>query len=384
MDKANSGFQGISQIIQNYNSISTDGLKKEISEFSKTAYNFLKENKLNEAEDLFRLILEKDPDNSYAYVGFGDIARKRKQYQEAIDFYKKCLTKNPENSYALFGLADYYRSQNQYKLAISVWQQYLKYDEKNITVYTRIADAYRKIHDFPKSKTTYFKVLEMDQNNSYALIGLGHLHFDFKFYSEAQYYLKKMLDENNEADIRIITMLGNCCRKLKNYNQGIYYFKKALELDNNNFFALFGLANCYKGIQKHKDALKNWLKILEFDPKNKIILTRAGDAYSNLKDYDTAESYYRQVLNIGFDIFAVLGLTHINKLKGKYSEAIEALESLGKNAPSNYRIYTELFECYIAINDKEKIKKLLDDYFKYGFKISYLPENIATYLQSNF
>ena len=207
--------------------------------------------------------------------------------------------------------------------AIDIWEQYLVHDDRNITVLTRVADAYRKIRDFRKSKQLYLKVLDMEDDNAYALIGLGHLHYDFKEYRDAQYYWTKMLDLNDSAvDIRVLTSIGNCHRKLKTYDKDVYYFERALEMDPKNFYALFGLADCYRGMNQQYRSVEYWNKILEIDPKNKVILTRAGDAYRNTGDYATATEYYQKALNIEFDLYAVLGLALISKGQGKFEEAI--------------------------------------------------------------
>ena len=119
---------------------------------------------------------------------------------------------------------------HQYDKAIDIWKQYLVHDEKNITVITRVADAYRKVRDFTQSKELYLKVLEMEKDNAYALIGLGHLHYDFKEYRDALYYWTKIYEINQDsADIRVLTAIGNCHRKLKTFEKGTIYFKKALE-----------------------------------------------------------------------------------------------------------------------------------------------------------
>ncbi len=379
MDKIDFDFFDLPDSVQS----DDDNLKREISELSKSGYQLLKDDNIVDAEVTFNKILEKDPQNNYAFVGLGDAARKRKSYKTAIDYYQRCLEKYPDNNYALFGLADCYKSMNQYKLAIAIWEQYLKHDDKNITVLTRIADAYRKVHNFTKSKEIYTRVLEMDENNAYALIGLGHLHFDFKFYDEAQYYLKKMIEISDDVDIRVLTTLGNCHRKLKTYDQGIYYFSKALELESSNFYALFGIANCYRGLNLHREALENWLKILEFDPNNKVILTRAGDSFRNLKDYDRAEEYYNKALNIEFDVYAIIGLAYINKTKGKYRDAIESLEALIKHDPKNYRLYSELIDCYIQVKDKKKITEILAEYQRNGLKTSYISNILEKLIPEN-
>ena len=240
----------------------------KISELSKKGYQLLKDDKTAEAKQQFEEILKIEDNNNYALVGLGDTERKQNHFFEAASYYRRCLEYYPANNYALFGLADCYKSQNQYAKAIEIWQQYLIHDDKNITVITRVADAYRKIHDYKKSKELYLKVLEMENNNAYALIGLGHLNYDFKEYKEALYYWKKIYENTIEnVDIRVLTAIGNCHRKLKTFNEGTKFFEKALEKEPDNFYALFGLADCYRGMNQQYKSIEYWNKILSLDPK---------------------------------------------------------------------------------------------------------------------
>jgi tetratricopeptide (TPR) repeat protein len=229
----------------------------EISEISKKGYQLLKENRISEAIDCFSKILLVDANNNYALVGMGDAVRKRGCCRDAVTFYQRCLSHHPGNNYALFGLADCYKALNQYQKAIEIWEQYLLHDDKNITVLTRVADAYRKVKDFKHSKVIYLRVLEMEETNPYAIIGLGHLHYDFKEYRDALYYWEKMLSLNSEnVDIRVLTSIGNCHRKLRTYDKGIPYFESALRKEPANFYALFGLADCYRGMNRPNRTLK--------------------------------------------------------------------------------------------------------------------------------
>jgi tetratricopeptide (TPR) repeat protein len=350
-----------------------DGEKEysEISEYSKKGYQFLKENKTAEAVECFQKILAVDDNNNYALVGMGDATRKRGVFREAVDYYQRCLAHHPGNNYALFGLADCYKALNQYHRAIEIWEQYLLHDDKNITVLTRVADAYRKVRDFKHSKAVYLRVLEMEAWNPYAIIGLGHLHYDFKEYREALFYWEKMLNASREnVDIRVLTSIGNCHRKLKTFEEGIGYFEQALHRDPYNFYALFGLADCYRGLNQQDHSLEYWNRILEQDPRNKVILTRAGDAYRNLNDYDRAVEYYQRALNIEFDTYAVLGLAMVAKAQGKYDEAIESLRRLIQQDPKNYRLYLELADCRLKKGEKHRAIEILEEFQKQGIRNS--------------
>lgn len=344
---------------------------KKISEFSKKGYQFIKENEYLKATEAFEEILKIEENNNYALVGLGDCARKQNHLQDAIMYYSKCLTIYPNNNYALFGLADCYKSENQFAKAITIWQKYLEHDDKNITVITRVADAYRKTHDFKRSKELYLRVLEIEPNNAYALIGLGHLNYDFKEYKDALYYWNKIYEINKDSvDIRVLTSIGNCYRKLKSFESGTRYFENALEREPKNFYALFGLADCYRGMNQQYKSIEYWNRILEADPNNKVILTRAGDAYRTTGNYESAKEYYQKALDIDFDVYAAIGMALICKGEGKYQEAIERFKKLILDDSKNSRLYNDLADCYIAVNDKASAIKILESYLQIDGKNS--------------
>jgi tetratricopeptide (TPR) repeat protein len=347
----------------------------EISDLSKQGYHLLKENRITEAMDRFNRILETDDNNNYALVGMGDAARKRGGFREAVNYYQRCLAHHPGNNYALFGLADCYKALNQFHKAIEIWEQYLLHDNTNITVLTRVADAYRKVRDFKHSKTVYLKVLEMEERNPYAIIGLGHLHYDFKEYRDALFYWEKMFESNREGvDIRVLTSIGNCHRKLKSFEEGITYFEMALQREPYNFYALFGMADCYRGMNQQDHSLDYWNRILEQDPRNKVILTRAGDAYRHMEDYEMAVEYYQRALNIEFDTYAVLGLAVVAKAQGRYAEALESLDRLIQQDPKNYRLYLELADCYFRRGDRRRAQETLETFQRLGIRSQAITE----------
>jgi len=351
---------------------------QKITDISKAGYQLLKENKVSDAIDCFTKILLIDENNNYALVGMGDATRKIGSVRDAVKYYQRCLVHHPGNNYALFGLADCYKVMNQYQKAIEIWEQYLLHDDKNITVLTRIADAYRKVRDFANSKNTYIKVLELEESNPYAIIGLGHLHYDFKEYREALSYWERMMSAGtSNVDIRVLTSIGNCHRKLKTFNEGIPYFEAALQRENQNFYALFGLADCYRGLNQIEDSLKYWNRILEQDPRNKMILTRTGDAYRNLNDFENAAIFYERALNIEYDTYAVMGLALLAKEQGKYDEAVISFNRLIQQDNKNYRLYIELSDCYLKMNDKRKAIETLEEFQKFGLKNQKISEMLA-------
>lgn len=332
-----------------------------IADLSRQGYHQLKTDHVGEAIQSFREILTMDPENNYALVGLGDSYRKKNRYHEACQYYQRCLDQHPTNNYALFGLADCYRNLKQFHRAIEVWEEYLKIDDKNVTVLTRVADAYRKVRNQERSRDLYLQVLTVEPSNAYAIIGLGHLYYDFKDYNQALDYWKRMLEiAGANVDIRVLTSLGNCHRKLKSFPDGIPFFQQALDRDDDNFYALFGLADCYRGMNMQTTSLDYWNRILDHDPDNKIILTRAGDAYRKIGQLDHARAYYERALNAEYDIYAILGLSLVSKLEGKWQQALKGLENLLEADRQLQRLYPDVLECYLALGDRQGMQRTIE------------------------
>ncbi len=351
---------------------------EDIATISQHGYHMLRENRIAEAEDSFRKVLDKDPSNSYALVGLGDAARKRNDYESAVERYGLCLESDPNNTYALFGLADSYKSLKHYSQAIEAWERYLRQDDTNVTVLTRVADVYRKTKAHDRSRELYQQVLRLEADNPYALIGLGHLHYDFREYDRALEYWKRMHEiDGDKVDIRVLTSIGNCYRKLKRFKDGLPYFEDALEREHGNFYALFGLADCYRGLNEPERSLRFWNQILEGDPTNKVILTRAGDAHRVMGELDRAEACYEKALNIEFDVYAILGIALINRRRGAPEEAIRSLTSLMEREPRNPRVYQELAQAYLQMDQRDDALGILKDFKQTGIHNSYVDELIA-------
>lgn len=335
----------------------------QISSLSKQGYFLLKHGQIDGAVQMFQKILKIEPDNSYALVGAGDAYKKKGAIQKAIEYYNSCLALYPTNNYAIFGLGDCYKALRDYQKAIDIWQQYDMTGRQNVAVLTRIADAYRKLNDFEHSRDLYLKVLEKEENNNYALIGLGHLFYDHKDYSTALTYWQKVLDNSPVfTDIRVLTAIGNCHRKLKDFEEGLEFFQKALQKEDNNFYALFGLADCYRGLKMQDKAIETWNKLLLLDPRNKVILTRAGDAYRTQGNLDKATDYYQRALKVDFDSYAFMGQALVLKDKGEYESAIVQLKQLLKRDKSDPRFFIELASCYQKIGNLKDALSLLQEY----------------------
>jgi len=309
-----------------------------LAHLSHKGNQLLKQGDVDKAEQAYLEILELETTNSFAWIGLARIARKRGDLTGAEHFYQQCLATAPYNRFALIGLADCYRAGGRLPQALEVWKKCLSLDEKDLSVLTRMADAYRKSRRFEHALEMYQRALTLDPQHVYALIGLGYLHYELKDYPKA--LLRWILADQvqpGHTDLRLLTNLGNCYRKLNQFEIAIPYFQRVLSQDGSNFYGLFGLADSYRGLHQATPSLACWNAILAQQPDNKIVLTRAGDALRQLGRLDEAQTHYQRALDIGPDVYARMGLALIAKHQRRFGQAVGLLEQVMALDPDNSR-----------------------------------------------
>lgn len=82
--------------------------------------------------------------------------------------------------------------------------------------------------------------------------------------------------------------------------------------------------------------------------------TRVGDAHYNAGRPDDALAMYQRSLEVGFDVYALLGVSSIYCSKGNYKEAEAACNEILNKVPAHYRALKELIIIYEEQGDTDK------------------------------
>ncbi|MEO8628211.1 MAG: tetratricopeptide repeat protein [Betaproteobacteria bacterium] len=141
------------------------------------AYDALQDGRLDQAESLYRGVMQTDGQNIDAILGLGGIAVRRGESQQAIGFYERALELEPRNPVAqaglitLLGQADPQMSETRLKQLIA--------REPSGFLHFSLGNLYSQQNQWPAAQQAYFQAYEMQPNNSdYAYnlaIGLEHL-----------------------------------------------------------------------------------------------------------------------------------------------------------------------------------------------------------------
>jgi tetratricopeptide (TPR) repeat protein len=313
----------------------------KIIELSRHGAELLKKHQYVEAEKVFLEALEKDSKNPYILVGLGDLCRETRSFSKSLNYYQRTLDEDPTNTFALRGIGDVYRGLNKPAKSIPYWLEYLKHKNDDIHVITRLADSYVKSGNFDKSEKLYRQALALNENDKYALRGIGSLFYKKGKLEEALTFFEKFLALDDRY-IAVLTMTGNICRRRKEYERAAHYYKKCLKLEPNNTFALYGMGDAQRGMHNYQEAIASWEKIIAREPRNQSLLSRVGDALVLLGKTDEAIDHYKRSLAVGFETFALLGLSRLYRGQQNFAEAENYCRKIIERYPDDIRGLEEM------------------------------------------
>jgi len=104
-----------------------------------------------DAERLYTLELEKNPDSVPALFAMGILRREKLQYADAIAHLEKALSREPETLPILTALAESYQMQGRDERAVRVLEKALKVDDRDKTALFLLAVSYQNLEDYRKS-----------------------------------------------------------------------------------------------------------------------------------------------------------------------------------------------------------------------------------------
>jgi len=213
----------------------------------------------------------------------------------------------------------------------------------------------------------YLKAIAEDKDFAMAYMQLAIVQttpkLSFKYFNKAK-SLSKKVSEGEQLTILAIEAGFNNDRE----KQNDYYLELIEKYPNDetihNTYGIF-----LYGLRKYKDTIKHLKIALELNPKLSQPYNMLGYTYRQLADYDEAEKYFKQYIDLikndpnPYDSYAELLLK-----KGAFEESIEyyrhALEIQPKFIPSIIGISTNLTlldRHEDAFDELERIESLSDD-----------------------
>ncbi len=140
-------------------------LKDAAANYLLEAQVFLKQRKLDEAEEMFIKVLEKDPKNIEAYMGLGKIYVARNDLNTAEEAYRYIVKIKPKFLEGYKELAKVFETTKKWSELRDLAEEILSLGHEQVWVYGHLALAYRRL-GYPEKAEEYFKqAVELEPHN---------------------------------------------------------------------------------------------------------------------------------------------------------------------------------------------------------------------------
>ena len=350
---------------------------------------------LNEAEQIYRQILETAPNNADVLNLLGLVAQTRGihneavgyfykaienapqhwpiffnlaislgalgKYVEATEAYQKVLTLKPDCKEAHFGLGNLYWAQNNLDAAKEQFSAALALDSTYIEAATNLAEVSNDTDSLEKLAT----------NNPQALYYLGRRAFVSADYTRAADYLQQA--DSMAEDDEIKSMLGESLIALKQTEPAQKLFYQALNLNPHNLSALMNLADMEADSHNFGEAEKFYKRGIEIAPDNLRLhanyaemLCRNRRTLEGLEEYRKAVILAPQTPELSYNLALIL------KTLEEYEQALDLMFHAFYLAPEHTDWSLNIAETLVLFNEQapEKARKICENWYQK------MPENI--------
>ncbi len=274
----------------------------ETSEPLKKAIHYHQAGNLVEAENIYRKILEIDPDNFYALHYLGVLYFQFGNHDKAIEYINKALLiRTDAHAYYNLGLA--YQGKKLLNDAISSYQNALKLMPEMADAYVNLGIIYKEKMQLEKAIKCLKEALRINPNHTEAYNNLGIIFKIKGKHEKAIEYYKKALQLNpNYAEI--LLNLAISFQESGQIEEAIEYYKKSLRFRPDSPEILYNLGTAYMEIGQQEEALSTLNEVIKLRPYSFTArfahcIAQIPVIYQDESSiYSSRENYQKELLNL--------------------------------------------------------------------------------------
>ncbi len=281
-------------------------ISRQASDHLHDARKFRELGQENAALTALSQAIENNPKLTEAYMGMGDIYRKKGQLPLARDRYETAATLEPRNYQAQYNHGLMLQLLGQAKDAIRAYQRALSITPESFDANRDIASAYLQLGT-PESSLPYaLRATELNPDSQPAWSNLAATYSLMGRYENA-IDAYRTANELGELANPVLLGLADAHIRLGNFSRAINTLN-SLIISNPSATAHERLGFALFKIRRYEDALDQFEQSLQFDTEDLAALNGAGACYmtlylegerENAAQYDMAIECWRRSVQLG-------------------------------------------------------------------------------------
>jgi tetratricopeptide (TPR) repeat protein len=273
------------------------------------AYDYLRQNNLEEAIAEDKKAIELDPELKYSYantyLSLGYIYEQLGKTDEALALYQQSLKVKPDDPEAFSNIAYSYYLKGKYDDAIAEAGKALAVKADNLLADDVIGRSLLEQGKFPEAMEKFTQIVKSNPDYISAYVNIGKIHLAQGRISEAINTYKVSIKLNPDYKkvypeiSKAYTSLGNNYYKENKLNEAITAYSEAIKYKPDDSDTYNNLATAYYNSGKVNEAVIEYKKAIFADGKNANAHDNLGIAYEKQGKKAEAISEYKKACELG-------------------------------------------------------------------------------------
>jgi tetratricopeptide (TPR) repeat protein len=286
------------------------------------ALQYQREGRFEDAEQVYRQVLEQQPDSIDGLNLLGALVYQQGRFQEAVSCFEQVLTLQPDNPDAYNSLGVALKGQGRAAEAVSYYRQALSLRSSHPEVYNNLGNALRELGQVEEAIVAYQQALKLKLNYPEAHNNLGALlKNQGKFEEAIVHYREAIALKPNYCEA--YQNLGAALHRQGDLETAIQTYQQALQLKPNQPEVYNSLGNVLQQEGKFEAAIAQHQQAIVLKPHYPEAHHSWANALQQQGKLEAAVAQYQQALALRPDYpEACSNLGNALQEQGKPEEAI--------------------------------------------------------------
>lgn len=261
--------------LNQYNQILAVNPNQETACFSKGLI-FMKQDKLNEANECFIRIINNNPSAFDAHFNLASCYYRQKKFAAAINHFRISSRNKELANRSLYLMAQCFAKRNDFDQAIVAMEKLITLDDNNICYRKALGEFYDLAGEYDMSEEVYSDLTKLAPTRSEFWLKLAFSQIKNKNFEKAEKTLNTVfrVQPGHLEGHRVLAELYLAKRL---YKEAIEEYQRILMLNDNNGDAYLSLAKIYREIDRETDEMEALNKAVCSGKETAEVLLRLGE-----------------------------------------------------------------------------------------------------------
>lgn len=286
------------------------------------ALKFHQSGNLRESENLYRKILENDPEHVDTNFLLGTLSLQQGNRDEAATLLKKTIALKPDHVGACNNLGATLQSQRKLSEAVIIYEQIIKLQPEYVEAHINLGNVFQELGRLEDAIGCYKRAISLKPDHAEAHYNLaGTLKNNHKLDEAASSYRRAIEIDPHHADAH--NNLGAILQEQDKLNEAIACFVKAISLKPDYAEAHNNLGTTFQELGRLDEAMASYHKAIEIMPDHAEVHNNIGTVFQEQGKLEASIEKYKKAIALAPDhAKAHNNIGAALQEQGKYNEAM--------------------------------------------------------------